>query len=119
MQSKQLFSLFVICLFGAMAFAQEFGPGNTMVRENSSLVIVDTLNTNGTSPYIILSNYKNEEVLIVVSDLLGNEIYSKVVFKNQCAVLKAYDPYNKIPSGVYTVTATNRNEIYNQRVVID
>ncbi|MCC7301892.1 MAG: hypothetical protein IT233_04550 [Bacteroidia bacterium] len=99
--------------------AQEKIGDNPMVRENGPVIIVDTITTNINTPYIILSNYNSEEILIVVTDLVGNEIFSKVVFKNKEAVLKAYDPYNKIPAGVYTVTATNRNEIYNQRIVID
>ena len=119
MQKKQLFSLLILSCLGSVIWAQETIAGNQMVRENTAMVQVDTLNATDNSPYIILSNYNGEEVLIVVTDLLGDEIFSKVIFKNQCAVLKASDPYNKIPSGVYTVTSTSRNEIYNQRIVVD
>lgn len=112
--------VFALGLFCApVLFAQTSFADQDMIRENNTVLIVDTINLNTNSPYIILSNYNSEEILIVVTDLVGNEIFSKVVFKNKEAVLKAYDPYNKIPAGVYTVTATNRNEIYNQRIVID
>lgn len=118
MKGKFLMLVLGLGLSGAVVAQETFGDPN-MVRENNSIIHVDTIQTNTNSPYIILSNYNNEEILIVVSDLVGNEIFSKVVFKNKEAVLKAFDPYNKIPAGVYTVTATNRNEIYNQRIVID
>jgi hypothetical protein len=91
---------------------------NPLLRENKCISYVDTINLLN-DPLIILSNYNSEEVLVVVADILGNEIYSKIVFRNQCAVLKAVDPYNRIPSGVYTVIATTRNEIYNQKIVVD
>jgi hypothetical protein len=83
-----------------------------MVRETN----YEPVNDNST---IILNNYNSEEILVVVEDILGNDIYSKIIFKNQCAVLKAEDPYNKIPSGVYTIVACSRNEVYNQKVVVD
>ncbi len=118
MRRNTLVLAILFILSAGMSLAQSPFSTNPMVRENSTFVIVDTMKM-ASDPYIILTNYNNEEILIVVQDLLGNEIFSKVVFKNQHAVLKALDPYNKIPSGVYTVVATNRNEIYNQRVVID
>ena len=96
--------------------AQEVSP---MVREtNPPPVPAGTIVIND-QPTIILNNYNNEEILVVVEDIMGNDIYSKIVFKNQIAVLKAEDPYNKIPSGVYTVIACSRNEVYNQKIVID
>jgi hypothetical protein len=76
------------------------------------------VNDEGTSQ-VILPNYKSEEILVVVQDIMGNDLYSKIVFQNNNPVLKAIDPYNNIPSGVYTVVATSRNEIFNQKIVID
>ena len=89
----------------AMVREENFAPGDTLMA--------------GENPQNILTTYNNEEILVVVEDIFGNEMYSKIVFRNQCAVLKAYDPYNTIPSGVYTVVATSRNELYNQKIVID
>lgn len=102
-----------ICLAQWMK-AQDVSP---MVRETNpvpadAIIINDDAN-------IILNNYNNEEILVIVEDILGNDIYSKIIFKNQCAVLKAEDPYNRIPAGVYTIVATSRNEIYNQKIVVD
>lgn len=120
MKNYILMLLFSFCGFATLNAQNPFPDqkDNPLLRENKGIVYVDTINLLN-DPLIILSNYKNEEILVVVADILGNEIYSKIVFRNQCAVLKAVDPYNRIPSGVYTVIATNRNEIYNQKIVID
>ena len=110
---------FVLSIFLSLAGfvgAQSVSP---MVREagfpppNSSYLV------NDINPVIILNNYKSEEILVVVEDIMGVNSYSKVVFQNQTAVLKAADPYKRIPSGVYTIIASSRNEIYNQKIVVD
>ncbi|HEY6162099.1 MAG TPA: hypothetical protein VI112_12780 [Bacteroidia bacterium] len=114
---KKFALLSALLVSGGFAFGQNL---NSMVRESnfSPIVQQDSIIVAET-PTIILNNYHNEEILVVVEDIMGNDIYSKIVFKNQCAVLKAEDPYNKIPSGVYTIVATSRNEIYNQKIVVD
>ncbi|MEW6468830.1 MAG: hypothetical protein AB1458_07900 [Bacteroidota bacterium] len=111
-----------ITLFSLGASAQDNtgvfnADGNSMVREDNASAS-DSVSKAGNN-LNILEPYNSEEILVVVQDIFGNESYSKIVFRNQCAVLKAYDPYNVIPSGVYTVVATSRNEIYNQKIVID
>ena len=92
---------------------------NQLVREDNFVAADNTQTTDADAGQIILPSYNSEEILVVVEDIFGNEMYSKIVFRNQCAVLKAYDPSNIIPAGVYTVIATSRNEIYNQKIVID
>jgi hypothetical protein len=89
-----------------------------MVREFNYAPVASGTVINDNSN-IILNNYNSEEVLVVVEEIMGNDIYSKIVFKNQTAVLKAEDPYNKIPAGVYTIVACSRNEVYNQKIVVD
>jgi hypothetical protein len=113
---KKITAISFFISLGSFAFSQtSFSP---MVRETSFPPVVDTYTVNDNCN-IILSDYHEEEILVVLEDIMGNDVYSKVVFKNQCAVLKAADPYNRIPSGVYTVIASSRNEIYNQKIVVD
>ncbi len=60
------------------------------------------------------------EVLVVVTDPLGNDNYSKVVIERQDGeTLTASDPYHRIPSGVYLITGTSRNEYYNLTLVVN
>ena len=92
---------------------------NELVREDNFVPTETPKTSDADAGQAILTTYNSEEILVVVQDIFGNEIYSKIVFRNQCAVLKAYDPYDTIPSGVYTVVATSRNELYNQKIVID
>jgi hypothetical protein len=117
---KNVFFISLFIPFAQLASAQQnllVQDASPMVRESNYAPAGDvTINDNSN---IILNNYNSEEILVVVEDIMGNDIYSKIVFKNQTAVLKAEDPYNRIPSGVYTIVASSRNEIYNQKIVVD
>jgi hypothetical protein len=63
---------------------------------------------------------KNAEVLVVVHDILGKEIYSKVLITSENGSnVHAIDPSQKLPSGVYMITATSNDKIYNKKLVVN
>lgn len=67
----------------------------------------------------IIAN-KNEEVLVVVHNLLGKELYSKVIITSENGnVVHAIDPSEKLPAGVYVITATSNDNIYNKRLIVN
>ena len=96
----------------------------------SSLVAVEFNNMNefifniypnpNNGEYINLQTPKNNPgVLIIVYDMLGNKIYSKVII----ASINAHDVYTINPSqklkpGVYLITATSSNKIYNKKLIV-
>lgn len=67
-----------------------------------------------------LSDNDNEEVLVVVFNMLGKEIYSKVLITEKNSPnAHAIDLSQKLPAGVYWVTATSNNNIYNKRLIVN
>jgi hypothetical protein len=75
---------------------------------------------NGTLFNMQLTSNKEEEILVVVYDMLGNEMYSKIIvtMDNGSAVY-AIDPSQKLSAGVYMITATSSDVIYNKRLVVN
>lgn len=62
---------------------------------------------------------KNSEVLIVVNDIYGHELYSKVYITDMTSSsIFAIDVNKNIPSGIYFIIATSQDKIYNKKVVI-
>jgi len=60
-----------------------------------------------------------EEVLLVLRDVLGREVYSKVVFADDNgSVLKAIDPYKRLAAGTYMVIGSVDNDSYNKKIII-
>ena len=58
------------------------------------------------------------EILIVLRDIKGEEFYSKAVLKYEDKSLIAIPIDKSIPSGIYLVTASSENQIYNQKLII-
>lgn len=60
-----------------------------------------------------------EEVLVVVTDLLGRQWYSKVIVTNgNGTVVEAIDVDGSLPSGTYLVTGSSVNELFSKRLII-
>lgn len=66
-----------------------------------------------------ISNSFNEEVLVVVRDITGKENYSKVVItKEDNETVFAFDMENKLPAGIYVITATSKQNIYSKKLIV-
>ncbi|OFY87878.1 MAG: hypothetical protein A3F72_03125 [Bacteroidetes bacterium RIFCSPLOWO2_12_FULL_35_15] len=67
---------------------------------------------------ILLTGNENEEILVVLYDATGQEVYSKIITKTTDQTITAIDPLTRLSSGVYMVTATSKNEIIHKRLVV-
>lgn len=62
----------------------------------------------------------SEEVLVVVYDIMGNEMFSKVIITNESdSDVHAVDPSQKLPTGIYIISATSDQKIYNKRLIVN
>jgi len=60
-----------------------------------------------------------KEVLVVVNDITGRILYSKVLFTDLSGdVLEAVDPGQNLPSGTYFIVGTSNDKIYQKRFII-
>ena len=66
---------------------------------------------------INLGNIK-EEVLIVVRDVIGQEFFSKAAIHSENNQLIALPIDADIPAGLYVVTASSKNQIYSQKLLV-
>ncbi|MBN8696291.1 MAG: DUF2341 domain-containing protein [Bacteroidetes bacterium] len=68
---------------------------------------------------LLLNSEKDKEVLVVLFDVNGKEVYSKVLLTSTDGEnVYAIDPSSKISPGVYLVTATSNQNIYSKRLII-
>jgi hypothetical protein len=75
--------------------------------------------SNAGSPFnVAVAGAKDEEVLIVVTDMLGQEFYSKVTLLSTDSEVIAIDPSRNLAAGVYTVVATSNDQIIKKKIVI-
>ena len=74
---------------------------------------------DGTLFNITLSADKGEEILVTVYDDTGRQTYSKtLVTQDRGDNVYALDPSGKLAAGIYLVTATSREHIYNKKLIV-
>lgn len=65
-----------------------------------------------------LKGIENREVLVVLRDLEGKEYYSKVLIGLESSEIVGIDLEKKLSPGTYIITATSKNILYSQKIVV-
>ena len=93
----------------------------------SKIVSVSFKNEHGIAVYpnpandefnVSVKTNRGDKVLIVLRDMLGNEFYSKVIIASNVNETIVVHPSSKIPSGIYLVMVSLRNNIFREKIVI-
>ncbi|PCJ82466.1 MAG: hypothetical protein COA57_13115 [Flavobacteriales bacterium] len=67
----------------------------------------------------LIGHKKNDEVLLVLKNTLGQVIYSKVIITNEFGnAVTAINPNHKLAQGVYLVIGSSENAIYSKKLII-
>lgn len=74
-------------------------------------------NESGTS-YLELNQFGEQEVLVVLRDVLGKELYTKVLITKSNNELVAINQDGNLPIGTYLITASSNNKIYSKRLIV-
>ncbi len=71
-------------------------------------------------PSIKISDFESQkEVLVVVRNLLGQELYSKVIITDFSGnSITAIDIEDRLPSGTYLIIGTSVNQIFNKYLIV-
>ncbi len=73
----------------------------------------------GSEINVLIAGKNSEEVLVVVSDVLGKESYSKVIISGESNNdVYAIDPSNKLSPGIYMITASSKDKTYSKRLIV-
>jgi hypothetical protein len=76
-------------------------------------------NRGESDTYVSLQGFQAEDLLVVVYDMLGREIYSKVeVMENEGFLFTVSTDGNKLSQGVYLITASADDKIFRQKLIV-
>lgn len=68
---------------------------------------------------LTINGCKDKEVLVVLFDAMGNQVYSKVVLEKNEIFYTAIDPKNKLNPGIYMVVASSQEKVFfNHRLIV-
>jgi hypothetical protein len=69
--------------------------------------------------YVSLQGFKAQDLLVVVYDMLGREIYSKVeVREDEGFLFTLSTDGNRLPAGVYMITAAANDRVFRQKLIV-
>ena len=91
------------------------------IKENSdfSFNIVPNPN-NGAEFNLVIVAEKHQKIVIVINDILGQQLYSKVISTEQEGnTTYILDLIQKLNSGVYFITATSDQKVYVKRMIVN
>jgi hypothetical protein len=86
-------------------------------KENGAVEVYPNPN-NGIYFNLNLDRFAGKEVLLVVRDLTGKELFSKVVFSNTGQLI-TIDLENKLPKGTYLIMASSEDDFVSKRLVVE
>jgi hypothetical protein len=65
-----------------------------------------------------LTGLEGKNVLVVMRDIAGREVYSKVIISTSGNYITAIDPEKKITAGTYFVIASSENILMSKKIII-
>jgi hypothetical protein len=69
--------------------------------------------------YVSLTGFKAENLLVVVYDMLGREMYSKVeLMENEGFLFTISSDGNHLPSSIYLITASANDKVFRQKLIV-
>ncbi|HLC82228.1 MAG TPA: T9SS type A sorting domain-containing protein, partial [Bacteroidia bacterium] len=72
----------------------------------------------GATAYVQLNQMEGEEVLVVLRDITGRELFSKIIITGSNNEIVALDPEGKIAKGSYLITASSANKFYSKNLIV-
>ncbi|MCH8902685.1 MAG: T9SS type A sorting domain-containing protein, partial [Bacteroidetes bacterium] len=60
----------------------------------------------------------DNSILVVLLDQMGKEVYSSIIILQEDEVIIAFDPNEKLSSGMYFVIGSSNTEIYRHKLII-
>ena len=87
--------------------------------ENVSLKVFPNPSKANEATYFSLDGIETNSMLVVVYDMLGREIYSKVeLVENKGYLYTLSSDGSKLPSGVYLITASAEDKVFHQKIIV-
>lgn len=119
MSSLSKFLLILACLFGTAGQSLKAQDKFALESEEAVFKVFPNPNHGNDDTYVSLQGFKAQDLLVVVYDMLGREIYSKVeVRENNGFLFTISSDGNKLSSGVYLIIASANDKVFRQKLIV-
>jgi hypothetical protein len=111
---KFLFLIPLILVTGTMN-AQD----KSIMEEETIFKVFPNPNHADAETYVSLQGFKSQDLLVVVYDMFGREIYSKVeVRENEGYLFSISSNGNTLAAGVYLIIASANDKVFHQKLIV-
>ncbi len=87
--------------------------------ESADFKVFPNPNQSEADTYVSLQGFKADNLLVVVYDMLGREIYSKIeLMENDGFLFTLTTDGNRLTSGIYLITASANDKIFHQKLIV-
>jgi hypothetical protein len=87
--------------------------------ENPDFKVFPNPNQSDADTYVSLQGFKADNLLVVVNDMLGREIYSKVeLIENYGFLFTITSDGHRLSSGVYLISASANDKVFHQKLIV-
>ena len=117
-QGKSFYRLKQVNIDGTNSFSQM--EEINLSGENETFYTVFPNPSKGENVKVSFGGYNsNEEVLVVLKDNLGRELFSTLVITDDSGkFITAIDFENRLPAGIYLIVGSSKNNIYSRKLVV-
>lgn len=106
---------FCLLMISCSAIAQDI----QIPAENSDFKVFPNPNQSSSDTYVSLKGFKADNLLVVVYDMLGREIYSKVeLMENDGFLFTITSDGHRLSSGVYLIAASANDKVFHQKLIV-
>lgn len=118
---KSTFKISFLCFsFSVLLFSNSLNAQNFFSPLAEEAIFKVYPNPNpGDETFVSLQGFKAQDLLVVVYDMFGREIYSKVeVRENEGFLFTISSEGKKLSSGVYLITASADDKVFRQKLIV-
>lgn len=111
---------FIGFCFSSLMISQSVNAQNIQIpAESADFKVFPNPNQSEADTYVSLQGFKAENLLVVVYDMLGREIYSKVqLMENGGFLFTISSDGHQLTTGVYLITASANDKVFHQKLIV-
>ncbi len=111
---------FICFCFSFFMIAQTMNAQDVQIpAESADFKVFPNPNQSEADTYVSLQGFKADNLLVVVYDMLGREIYSKVeLIENDGFLFTITTDGHRLNSGIYLITAAANDKVFHQKLIV-
>ena len=119
MNAFRKISIIGFCISFFMIAQTAAAQKSQIPAESADFKVFPNPNQSDADTYVSLQGFKAENLLVVVYDMLGREIYSKVeLMENDGFLFTITTDGHRLNSGIYLISASANDKVFHQKLIV-